>query len=129
MRKPKKNELALFLSFVLFVFSFIVPVKAVGPEKSLYYNNATMVASISSGTLSITDSYRVASGKGFTGANIHTFVERKVLGIFWVKVNNGQANNTWIDTSSALLYSKTYSLVLPQTGTYRVTARQQTVTY
>ena len=72
--------------------------------------------------LTINNSYSIKNGSGFTSAKISTYVERRVLGLFWVKVDNGQPNKTWVDTSTATTYNKQYTLQLPQTGTYRVTA-------
>lgn len=134
---------ALFLLFVISTTLFILPVNADEPTRSKYYNTVTTTAGVVSGVLNIHNAYTIPSNTGFTSAEIHTYVERKTLGIFWVKVDNGQPNKTWVDTSTAKSYSKSYSLTLTQTGTYRVTAeytfygssgsesitKQKTVTY
>lgn len=139
-----KKITSLLLVFILFVLFFSLPVQASGgPMKSKYYNSVDTFAGVStSGVLTITNTY-VVTGPGFSDAEMHTYVERRVLGFLWIKVNNGQTNNTWIDTSTKLIYEKNHYLTLPQTGTYRVTAeytfngsngsesvtKQQTVTY
>ena len=139
----KKKILSIVLSAILILSVFSVTVYASGPSRSKYYNTVSTVAGVYSGELSINNFYTVASGTGFSSSEIHTYVERKVLGIFWVKVDNGEPNKTWVDTSTSRVYSKDYTLDLTQTGTYRVTAeytfygssgsesitRQQTVTY
>lgn len=137
-----KESVALILLFSLTLSLFIFPVYAEGAAKSKYYKTVSTVAGVSSSTLEIHNAYTI-TGAGFTSSEIHTYVERRVLGIFWVKVDNGQTDKTWIDTSTTRAYGKNYSLSLSQTGTYRVTAeftfygsngsesitRQETVTY
>ena len=113
---------ALFLLFIVTTSVFILPVSAKEPTRSKYYNTVITTASVISGVLHIHNDYTILSGTGFASAEIHTYVERKVLGVFWVKVDNGQPNKTWVDTSTSLTYGKNYSLTLTQTGTYRVTA-------
>ena len=141
-----KNVSVFLLILVLCFLLFSLPIQAGasgGPIKSKYYNSVASISGVSSsGYLTITNSYYV-TGAGFSSAEIHTYVERRVLGIFWSKVDNGQTDNTWIDTSSKLNFEKNHYLSLPQSGTYRVTAeftfygsngsesitKQQTVTY
>lgn len=143
MNSKIKKITALFLFFIIIMTLFILPVNAAEPTKSKYFNTVTTTAKVISSVLYIHNDYTVYSGTGFSSAEIHTYVERRTLGLFWVKVNNGQPNNTWVDTSTSLSYGKNYSLTLTQTGTYRVTAeytfygssgsetatRQVTVTY
>ena len=56
--------------------------------------------------------YTGLSGKT-TKVVITTYIEKKTLGLFWSRVENGQPNNQWVDTS--------YTFQLSSTGTYRVT--------
>lgn len=134
---------ALLLLFVISTTIFIMPVNADEPTRSKYYNSVITTAGVYSGVLKIHNEYTILANSGFTSAEIHTYVERRTLGLFWVKVDNGQPNKTWVDTSTVINYSKNYSLTLTQTGTYRVTAeytfygssgsesitKQKTVTY
>ena len=125
MNKTIKKTISVLLALIT-VFSVttcIVTAEEAPPSKSLYYNYVSTTAAVSSsGLLTINNNYRIKSGSGFSSAKISTYVERKVLGIFWSKVNNGQPNNTWVATPAILDYSRTYTLQLNQTGTYRVTA-------
>ncbi len=107
---------SLFLIFSCFVYA------ENNPEiRSLYYQSVESSAAISStGLLSIQNYYFINSS-AFTSAKISTYVERKVLGLFWVKVDNGQPNKTWVDYPTATMYNKQYTLQLSQTGNYRVT--------
>ena len=142
MKKQMKKIVAVLLMLTLSFSLFTVLVHAEGPAKSKYYANVQTTAAVYSGVLGISNHYMV-TGEGFTSAEIHTYVERRVLGIFWFKVDNGQSDNTWIALTNLKNYTKTYSLTLPQTGTYRVTVeytfygsygsesltKQHTVTY
>lgn len=143
MIKQKKRVIAIMLLFSIGFSSFVLSVHAQEPTRSKYYHTVATTAGVVSGVLEIHNSYVVSSGTGFSNAEIHTYVERRVLGVLWIKVDNGQPNKTWIHTSTNLVYGKDYSLTLSQTGTYRVTAEytfngsngsespscQQTVTY
>lgn len=143
MRSKITKITALFMLLVISTTLFILPVNADEPTRSKYYDSVITTAGVYSGVLKIHNEYTASSNTGFTSAEIHTYVERKTLGLFWVKVDNGQPNKTWVDTSTALAHGVNYSLTLTQTGTYRVTAeytfygssgsesitKQKTVTY
>lgn len=122
MKSKTKKLTSILLLLIISMTLFVLPVNADEPIKSKYYDTITTTAGVVSGVLNIHNSYTVSSSTGFTSAEIHTYVERRVLGILWVKVDNGQPNKTWVDTSTAKVYSKNYTLTLTQTGTYRVTA-------
>lgn len=66
-----------------------------------------------SGKATVTNSYSGKSGS-FRSAKITTKIQKKV-GIIWVTVSGG----SWTDTSTSLNYSKSHSLQLSSTGTYR----------
>lgn len=143
MNSQIKKITAILLLFIVILTLFMLPVNADEPTRSKYYSSVVTTSGVVSGVLNIHNGYTVSSGTGFTSAQIQTYVERKTLGLFWVKVDNGQPNKTWVDTSTSKTYSKNYTLTLTQTGTYRVTAeytfygssgsesitRQVTVTY
>lgn len=115
--------LLAILSFASIFAAFASAEDEEGLTRSKYYQEVQSAASISSsGVLSISNYYTI-SGSGFTSAKIETYVEKRVLGVIWIKVNNGQTNNTWVATSTATRYSKEYSLQLSSSGTYRVTAK------
>ena len=143
MNSQTKKIIALLLLLIVGMSFLVLPANAEEPTRSKYYNTVTTSAGVVSGVLNIHNGYTISSNTGFTSAEIHTYVERRTLGFIWVKVDNGQPNKTWVDTSTSLSYGKNYSLTLPQTGTYRVTAqytfygssgsesltKQKTVTY
>ena len=61
----------------------------------------------------------VGKESAFTSITVETYIQKKTLGLFWTKVDNGEANNTWVDTSTALSGTFTHSLQLENTGEYR----------
>ena len=141
----KKTTATLLTLAILCSFAAVLTSAASDPDavKTKYYSYADTYPTVtSSGLLTITNSY-IANGSGFTGATIRTYVDKCFFGNIWIRIGNGQPNNIWVDTSTSTLYSKTYTLQLNSTGTYRVTAeftfngsygsetvtRQATVTY
>ena len=77
-------------------------------------NNAYTTFSISdSGKATVANSYSGKSGK-FKSAKITTKVQKKI-GIIWVTISDG----SWTDTSTSLNYSKSHTIQLSSTGTYR----------
>lgn len=97
---------------------------AYGNEAVPFYNNVINTdssASISSsGVLTVTNSYSGINSVT-TKATITTYVEKRVLGIFWSRVDIGQTNDEWVDTVYNYKYSGSHSVQLSSTGTYRVT--------
>lgn len=120
-----KKLVSLILANVLLLLIVFVPAKAaVQDEVAPCYNNVvtanSTVAISSSGVATITNMYN-----GFqnvtTKAVITTYIEKKILGIFWSRVDIGQTNDEWVDTIYNYKYSGSHSVQLPSTGTYRVT--------
>ncbi len=89
-----------------------------------YYNNVNNVTSAaeidSNGIITITNSYS-ASNTVFEKAIITTYIEKKILGLFWIKIDIGQTDNEWVDTIYVNIYSGSHSHQLESTGKYRVT--------
>lgn len=88
-----------------------------------YYNNVNNVTSAaeidSNGIITITNSYS-ASNTVFEKAIITTYIEKRILGLFWVKVDIGQTDNEWVDTLYINTYSGIHATQLSSKGTYRV---------
>ena len=49
------------------------------------------------------------------------YIEKRVLGIFWTRVNIGYPNNVWHDSTTSYHYYNYFSIALSSSGTYRVT--------
>lgn len=47
------------------------------------------------------------------------YLQKKVLGIFWKKVDIGVTDNVWVDTSTENAYAFSHVFQLQDTGTYR----------
>lgn len=117
-----KRVVCVAVAFVMAMstFSAFAAAQVVEP----YFNNtvtASNMASVSSsGKLTITNSF--AGGKTvFSKAIITTYVEKKVLGLFWSRVDIGQNNNKWIDVIYENVYTGFHYFQLSDKGTYRVT--------
>lgn len=49
------------------------------------------------------------------------YVEKRILGIFWIRVDIGYTNNVWHDSTTDYHYSNYFDTQLSSHGTYRVT--------
>lgn len=114
--------MSVLVASVLLVSGFSFVAKA--DEAVPFYNNvntSNSSASISnSGVLTVVNSYS-GSSSVTTKAIITTYVEKKVLGLFWSRVDIGQTNNEWVDTIYNYTYTGSHSVQLSSTGKYRVT--------
>lgn len=122
----KKSILKRILSLIVMctvmcsAVSFIANATEITPR----YNNVSYAESnvsiSSSGKMNITNSFS-GSASVFSRAVITTYVERKTLGLFWIRVDIGQTDDEWVDTIYTNVYSGTHSHQLEKTGKYRVT--------
>lgn len=126
MKRTIQRSMTLVLSLLMLIAFFVAPnAKAsVGIEPK--YNGLIDVAIRTTVTtngrlISVLD----ANGKkgNTTRIEIELYVERRVLGIFWTRVDIGTPNNTWIDSINNWQYSNTFSTQLSSSGTYRVTVK------
>lgn len=122
MKSKAKRFCTLSLTLLLLVMSIAVPIKKA--SAAITYNNtysATQSSSVNSnGKLSTQLS--VTGIKGTT-QRIETelYVEKRILLVFWSRVDIGCPNNVWTDAVNSYLYSNTFTHDLTSTGTYRVT--------
>ncbi len=124
----KKRMLAFVMACALLLTMFSglsLAVHANASEIMPCYNNVSYVQSYvnisSSGMLTVTNTYEGANGK-ITKAVITTYIEKKVLGLFWSRVDIGTSDNQWVDTSYSNVFDGSHSVQLSSEGTYRVTA-------
>ena len=87
------------------------------------YNN---VAS-SNTTMSINSTGKMTISYRYTGysstttkAIITTYIEKRVLGLFWTRVDIGETDDQWVDTIYDYKYNGTRTYQLSDSGTYRV---------
>lgn len=89
-----------------------------------YYNDlvTTDTAAVISSSGKLTARYSYDGAKDdITKAVITTYVEKKVLGLFWTRVDIGTTDNEWIDTIYDYAHTGSHSTQLTSEGTYRVT--------
>ena len=115
-----KRILALLLILTL-AFASVQAVSAATAEQisPQYVNTEDAQVSLyisSAGKATIT--VRCTGTDSMTSAQTTTYLERKD-GASWVRVDNGEANNAWVYSTTSQTISKTYSLSLTQTGQYR----------
>ena len=55
----------------------------------------------------------------FTNITVETYIQKRTLGFIWTKVDNGEPNKTWVETSTASDGLFCRGLQLDSTGTYR----------
>lgn len=124
-----KNSIMRILSVVLMLCASVVPlfsisVLAATEEIVPYYNNVgsatTNLQITESGKLTINYKY-VGSSQVTTKAVLTTYIEKKVLGLFWTRVDIGTTNDQWVDTIYDYRYTGTRTFQLPSSGEYRIT--------
>ena len=126
-----KRQLKKLLVAILTVCLVVVPLYPVSAavieqEEIIPMFNNTAAANVtmginSNGKMTITYNYT-----GFSGITTHavvtSYIEKRTLGVFWTRVENGQTDNQWVDTLNGYSATGTRTCNLSQTGTYRVTA-------
>ena len=110
------------LALLTLVMGVVVPYRRA--EAAIMYNN-TLSSSINctvntSGKLNA--QLRVA---GITNVTtkiaVELYVEKRILGLFWSRVDIGCEDNIWRDSTTNYYYTHTFSYQLNSSGTYRVT--------
>lgn len=117
-----KRVVCVAVAFVIAMSTFSVFAAAQMVEP--YFNNVVEVSNLASvsstGKLTITNRM-IADSTVFNKAIITTYVEKKVLGLFWSRVDIGQTNDKWIDVIYTNSYVGTHTFQLSDKGTYKVT--------
>lgn len=122
MNTMQKRGIVTMLVMIMLAMSIIMPMKKA--EAATMYNN-TNQASLSADVNTngkLNASLTVLGMKGkTTSIGTSLYVERRILGLFWTRVDIGCENNVWTDFTTNYYYYNTFSCNLSQTGTYRVT--------
>lgn len=117
-----KRGTVFALALLMLVMSVFVPMKKA--EAAMMYNNTggTSISCTvdSNGRLQAT---LIVNGKSgiTTHIGVKLYVEKRVLGIFWSRVNIGCDDNLWIDSTNNYNYRNVFSVNLTASGTYRTT--------
>lgn len=115
----------VMLVAILCTFAASVTAAVIGDEGiTPYYNNtsgtSTNFTITTAGKATITAVYNGHSGIT-TGATVTSYIEKRTLGIFWTKVDIGEPNNEWVDSSTAHYDVFGHEFWLEDKGTYRAT--------
>jgi hypothetical protein len=115
-----------FIAFLLSVLlmSSVCALTSAADYSICYNNTASADTSANvSGTGLLTISNRFTGFPSITThAVITTYVEKRFLGLFWIRVDIGQTDNEWVDIIYDYTYVGGHTFQLTSTGTYRVTA-------
>ena len=122
MKKTLKRSLLVMLALLTMVIGVFADAKRT--EAAVTYNNAvyaTILCSIdSNGTLST-----IMTAVGTNGLTkrigVELYVEKRILGLFWKRVDIGCTNNIWADSTTSITYCNTFTHNLTSQGKYRVT--------
>ena len=116
-----KKVLSVFLAFIIILFTASGVAYAnsddTGEVDNMRFSNVSVTSTSftinSSGKATVKNSYVGISGV-FKKAVIVTKIQKKV-GIVWITISGG----SWTDTSTSVSYSKSHTVNLTSTGTYR----------
>lgn len=126
MKKQIKRMFVVVLVLCLSIVPICPVSAAVASENEImpcYNNVATVTANMGisdSGKMTINYSY-TGSSSVTTKAVITTYIEKRTLGLFWTRVDNGQTDKQWVDTINNYRYTGSRTYQLSSSGTYRVT--------
>ncbi len=131
MKRTTKISIIVIVTITLF-FSFAITINSENKQSKDYvdyydsnngmdrYNNTSIVLSkfqITNGVAIIDVDYSGYLGVT-TGAVIESKIQKKIL-FWWFDVNNGQTNNTWVDTFSTWYGRTQHTLGISESGSYR----------
>lgn len=121
----KRLQRSLALILVIALCSPLVATVSASGEITPRYNNTISVqttATISNSGLLVVR-HRLNGIQGVTArTEITTYVEKKVLGLFWSRVDIGTDDNAWHIHIGSYTYDGTRQCQLSSTGTYRITS-------
>lgn len=120
----KRSITTLLLILTLLLNIIAVPVYAADNNAiTPYYNNVNSTST----NFIITDDGKATASIGYTGISgitsksvITSYIQKKTLGIFWIRVDNGQPNKEWTDVSYNSTYRTSHSIQLSSKGEYRL---------
>ena len=122
----KRRILSMILLVVILSTLVVMAAAAVIPDAGIMpcYNNTMMTSTnftiSTAGKATITATYDGYYGIT-TGATVTSYIEKRTLGLFWTKVDIGEPNNEWVDTSTDYLDAFGHEFWLDSKGTYRAT--------
>lgn len=112
----KKMFIVVMCAFL--VFGLSVPSFALDARLSHGVSADLLFGITDTGLAEISVNY-VANNTSFVSATVETYIQKRTLGFIWTKVDNGEIDKTWVDTSTAEYDFFMHHLQLDDTGTYR----------
>ena len=98
MTTSKKLFMATLCIFL--ALSSTLPVFAADARLS-HGVNAELVFGITDSGLAEASVDYLGNRSSFTSVTVETYIQKRSLGFIWTKVDNGEVDNTWVDTSTA----------------------------
>ncbi|MBQ7322782.1 MAG: hypothetical protein IJW99_11840 [Clostridia bacterium] len=114
----KSKQLTLILLCILMMMASVLPVYAADARLSHGAIASCGFDIGSDGWSEITISYS-GNTTSFTSFTVEAYIQKRTLGFIWTKVDNGEPNKTWVDSSTNLMDSFLFGLQLDNKGTYR----------
>ena len=119
-----KKFILCFLSIIMLVSCSTVGIQAESTDEGIMpcWSNGTectMVFEISNTGLAVAQVTFTGIPGVTTQVRSEMYIQKRVLGIFWKKVDIGVEDNIWVDVTTEDMYFFTHSVQLEDTGTYR----------
>ena len=115
--KKAKRILTLIVC-VLVLMNAVLPVYAADARMS-HGIHAYVTFGITDTGLSEVSIIYGANTTSFTHITVETYIQKRSLGFIWTKVDNGETDKTWVDTSTEIDGMFLHQLQLSDKGTYR----------
>lgn len=112
------KRLLTLLFCALMIIGATVPVFAANARMSHGMRCNVDFSIDSAGVATVCVSY-AGNATTFTDITVETYIQKRSLGLVWTKVDNGESNKTWVDTSTSQTGTFVHNLQLDSTGTYR----------
>lgn len=126
MKRTIQRSMTLVLSLLMLMAFLVAPNAKASAEVKPKYDSVidtNLRTSINSDG-QLNSIIKATGEKGSTTRiEIELYVEKRVLGLFWTRVDIGTTNNTWIDSVNSWQYINAFSTQLSSSGTYRVTVK------
>lgn len=126
MKRTIQRSMTLVLSLLMLMAFLVAPNAKASAEVKPKYDSVidtNLRTSINSDG-QLNSIIKATGEKGSTTRiEIELYVEKRVLGLFWTRVDIGTTNNTWIDSVNSWQYINAFSTQLNSSGTYRVTVK------
>ena len=113
-----RKKIFVVILCVFLVFCLSIPSFAAEARLSHGIRAELLFGITETGMAEVSVDYQ-ANNTSFTNATIETYIQKRTLGLIWTKVDNGEIDKTWIDTSTAEYDYFVHHLQLEDTGTYR----------